>query len=451
MRARGLLITAVILAGLSGLVYWSNQYQKRKKEEPDKDAPPKIINIPQDSIVRIEIRRRGQEQPVAIEKGQDGQWRIVSPENLPADQDTVRSLLSTASELTANRLLEEQATDLRTYGLDPPAVEVTIRQNNGKALKLLLGDETPTGSYYYAKLQGDPRVFTLASWNKTSLDKSAWDLRDKRLLTFDSNKLTRIELVRKGQTIEIGKNAQNEWQILKPQPMRADGGNVETLISRLQDAKMDTTEPTAEQAKKAQAAFAKAERVAIVRVTDAAGTQELEVRKTKEGDYYARSSVVAGIWKITNWVGEGVDKGLDDLRNKKLFDFGWNEPTRIEIRDGDQRWTFEKKGEDWVSAGKVMDAVSVRSLIDKLRDLQAKSFPEKGFTQPVLEARVVWDDGKRQDKVLIAQAGERFIGKREGEPALYELTSDDIRDLRQAVKDVKPKQVASRTGQQKGD
>jgi hypothetical protein len=49
----------------------------------------------------------------------------------------------------------------------------------------------------FTSLDGDPRVFTIASWNKTSLDKSWQDLRDKRLLTFDQDKLLRVELTAK--------------------------------------------------------------------------------------------------------------------------------------------------------------------------------------------------------------------------------------------------------------
>jgi hypothetical protein len=75
--------------------------------------------------------------------------------------------------------------------------------------------------------------------------------------------------------------------------------------------------------KKAAAAFAKADPTAAVKVTDASGGQEIEVRKTKENDYYAKSSIVEGIHKVTSTVGEGLDKGMDDLRNKKLFDFGF--------------------------------------------------------------------------------------------------------------------------------
>lgn len=435
MRIRGLLVAIVALAALGGLLYWSNRAQKAKEGKPDPNAPPKILELKEDNLVRFEIRKKDQ-PAVVLEKGQDGNWKITAPEPLNADQDSVRSLVSTVTSLNSDRVIEENPQDLSPYGLQAPAVELVIGQKEGGEKKLLIGDETPTGSYYFVKLDGDARVFTMASWNKTSIDKSVWDLRDKRLLTFDSDKLTRLELTAKNQTIEIGKNAQNEWQILKPRPLRADGGNVEQLISRLRDAKMDTN-LTAEERKKAEAAFAKASVVAVARVTDAAGTQQIEVRKTKENDYYARSSVVDGIHKITSWVGEGLDKGLDDLRNKKLFDFGWNEPTKIEWRDGAETAVYEKSGDKWMRAGKQMDSTSVRNFIDKLRDLSAHGFPEKGFTEPVIEARVSWDDGKRTEKVLISKNGDKYFARRENEPAIYELTASDIDGLRSAAKDVK--------------
>ena len=437
MKVRGLVIAAIVLAGLSGLLYWSNEREKAKENEPDPNAPPKIIEVEEDQLARIEIRKEG-EEPVVLEKGDDGKWKITAPEELRADESTVDSLVSTLADLDSNRLIEENAADLAPFGLDQPKLTVVARLKDGKELKLLVGDETPTGGNYFVRLDGDPRIFTLASWNKTSLEKSAWDLRDKRLLTFDSDKLTRVELTAKGDTIEIGKNARNEWQIVKPKPMRADGGNVEQLISRLRDAKMDSS-MSEEDLGEARKKFATAKRVALIRVTDAAGTQELEVRKTSDDEYYARSNVVEGVYKISTWVGEGLDKGLDDLRNKKLFDFGWNEPTRIEIREGDQAAVYEKQDDKWIRDGKEMDSVTVRALIDELRDLSAESFPESGFTEPEIEITVVSDNGNRTEKVLISKNGDRYIAKREGEPSLYELKPVDVDRLKAVAEDVKEK------------
>ncbi|MCP5111987.1 MAG: DUF4340 domain-containing protein, partial [bacterium] len=296
-------------------------------------------------------------------------------------------------------------------------------------------DETPTGANYFVKLDGAPRVFTMASFNKTSFEKTPWDLRDKRLLTFDSDKLSRVELTAKGQTMEFGKNAESEWQIVKPRPLRADGGNVEQLVSRLRDAKMDAN-PTEDELKKAASTFTRATRVAVAKVTDAAGTQQLDVRKTGDGDYYARSDAVEGVYKISTTVGEGLDKGLEDLRNKKLFDFAWSDPTVVEITDGDQSATYEKSDDKWMKDGTQMDSMSVRALIDELRDLSATSFPDQGFTEPVFEARVVSNDGQRIEKVLISKSGEKYFAQRENEPSIYELDSADVEDLQDTARDV---------------
>ncbi len=60
---------------------------------------------------------------------------------------------------------------------------------NGKTSKLLIGDNTPAGSAVYAKLDGDPRLFTMGTYSKTAFDKEAKDLRDKRLLPFYTSQI----------------------------------------------------------------------------------------------------------------------------------------------------------------------------------------------------------------------------------------------------------------------
>jgi ribosomal protein L12E/L44/L45/RPP1/RPP2 len=448
MRIRGLLVAAAVLAVLAAGVWWSNRAKKAEEGKPRPDEPPKILSLAEDQIRRIEIRKKGVE-PTVLEKNQAGNWEMTAPRPLRIDRDAVSSLTSTLSSLNSDRLIEEKAEDLAPYGLNQPAVEILVTLKDGKTHKLLIGDETPTGGGFYARLDGDPRVFTIASWNKSSLDKSWQDLRDKRLLTFDQDKLLRVELTAKGQTIEFGKNAQNEWQILKPRPLRADNFQVEELIRKLRDARMDTSVSEAE-AKKAAAAFAQATRVAIARVTDSSGTQELEVRKDKEKNYYARSSVVEGIHKIFSDIGDGLDKGLDDFRNKKLFDFGWSEPSRIEVRREGKTVVYQKVGDKWMSGDQAMDSPSVQALIDKLRDLSAVKFPEKGGGAPVLEITVTSNEGKRVEKVILSRQGNSWFATREKEPAVYELEASAVEQLEKTLGEVKPAPASQKQGGTQG-
>ncbi|HOK47473.1 MAG TPA: DUF4340 domain-containing protein, partial [Bryobacteraceae bacterium] len=363
-------------------------------------------------------------------------WEITAPKPLPVDQDAMNSMISSLASLTSDHLIEEKAEDLSAFGLTKPSVEIIVTLADGQTRNVLIGDETPTGYSYFAGLRGDPRVFTIASYTKSNIDKTSNDLRDKRLLKFDSDKLTRVELDAKGQVLEFGKNNQNEWQILKPRPLRADGGMVEELIRNLRDARMDLSFPE-EELKKAPSAFASATRVAVARVTDASGTQELQVRRDKDNNYYARSSAVEGVYRIASYVGDALDKRLEDFRNKKVFDFGWNDPTKVEVRDGDKHTVYEKSGDKWMSAGKQMDSASVHTVIDKLRDLSAERFPEKGFGTPSLEFVVTSNEGKRVEKVLIAKSGDEWIARRENEPSLYQLAASAVEELQKALSEVK--------------
>jgi len=429
MKSTGLLIAAAVLAALTGTLYWSDHHKAADATATPIDTAPKVLALKDADFSKIEIKKKGTEE-VALAKSDAGKWQITAPAPLAADQDAISSIVSALSSLNSERVVEDKASDLKPYGLTEPALEVDIVTKDGKSQKLLVGDDTPAGNAVFAATSGDPRVFTIASYTKTSIDKTPSDLRDKRLLTADFDKISQVELNAKKQSIEFGRN-KDAWQILKPRPLRADNFTVEDLVRRLKDAKMDlSSTPTDE--KKAASTFASATLVATAKVTDAAGTQELQIRKSKE-DYYAKSSVVGGIYKVPNDLGSGLDKSLDDFRNKKLFDFGFDEPNKLEMHDGAKAYFLTKGGPDWWSNGKKMDASSVQMLIDKVRDLSASKFVDSGFTTPVIDLTVSSNDGKRTEKVLISKSGDNYIAKRENEPSLYQLDSKPVEELQKSA------------------
>src|SRR5579883_183850 len=436
MKPARLLIAAVVLAGLSAAVYFSNKSEAAKEGKPAPDAAPKILALDEKNITQFEIKKRDGTVTVA-KKDDSGKWSLTTPA-LPADQNACNAVTNAVTNLVSDRLVDENATDLASYGLAPALDEVTFTAKDGKKTTLLIGDNTPTGNNVYAKVDGDTKLYTMASFNKDSLDKDAKQLRDKRLMTFDQDKISRVELNAKKGAIEFGRVNQNEWQILKPKPLRADGFQVEELVRKVKNGEMDTN-VSDEDAKKMTASFGSASPVATVKVTDASGTQTLEVRKWKD-DYLAKSSVVEGVHKVTKDLGEGVDKALDDFRNKKLFDFGFADPTRVEVKDGAKTVVFEKSGDKWMSGGKPMDSTSIQALIDKLRDLAATKFVDSGFTAPALELTVVSNERKRTEKVQIAANG---IARREGDASFYQLDPNVLNEVRSASGDVKEAQASS--------
>src|SRR5438105_4078883 len=367
----------------------------------------------------------------------------------------ISSILSTLSSLNSERLVEEKASNLGQYGLADPKLEVDITDKNNATRKLLVGDDTPTGSGAYVQLAGDPRVFTIASFTKTSLDKGLNDLRDKRLITADADKITRLELTVKQQTIEFSRDKE-QWQILKPKPLRADGAKVAELVRKITDAKMDLTAassetpgpsptpgaspskaPTPATKNDAASAFVSGSEIAMVKVTTDSGIQQIEVRKTKD-DYYAKSSVTDGVYKVAAELGQALDKKLDDFRNQKVFDFGSADPSKIEIHDGSKTYVLTKTGEDWLTAdGKKYEKAGVDALISKLRDLQATDFADSGFGASALQITITSDDGKRTEKASLSKGGKNTLARREGESLLYVLDANSIEDIQKLLSDLK--------------
>jgi hypothetical protein len=433
MKPRNLLVAAVFLAALSGAVWWAKRHPQSTGPTANTPPAPKLAEISDTAVQQVELKKKDGSTIVLDRKS--GKWVITAPESLSADQDAVGTIVSSLNPVTADSVVEDKPSDLSKYGLTTPSLTVIVKEKNGKTDQFVFGDDVPAGSLVYARSNSRPAVYSVSSSVKSSFDKALNDLRDKRLLTFDSNQLTRVELVSGKSDVEFGKNNQNEWQILRPKPYRADSFQVEELLRKLTDAKMDLS-ANALDAKKTDAAFAKGQRIATAKVSDAAGTQTLEVHKDKD-DYYAQTSVVKGIYKVSADLGKQLEKPLDDFRNKKIFDFGFSDPTKIEVQQGDTAKVYQKSGQDWKLNGKVMDPRSIQAFTDKVRDLSANKFVDNGFTAPVLSIAVTSNNGKRIEKVAFAKSPNGYIARRENEPALYELDAKSVNDILEASSNIK--------------
>jgi len=435
MKPKRLLIAVVLLAALGGATWWSNK-KNPTGSQPASASAPKIMFIPDDQFQQIRIQKTGAE-PVVLKRDKDNTWRIDAAKPILANQGDVGSMVTTLGTLSADKEVEDKASDLSPYGLNRPLLDVQVTKKDGKTQELLMGDETRTGAGNYVKLAGDAHVYTVESYVKPGIDKTVNDLRDKHLMTFDTDKLTRLDLNVKGQDLEFGKNGSNEWQILKPRPLRADNSAVETAVGKLKESSMNLLEDGADTKKSAEG-FASGTKVFAATVTDAASSQTLEVRKDKSGNYYAKSSVMDAPYKTYPELADSLNKTLDDFRNKKLFDFGFSEPSQVVIKNGAAApVTYSKSGDNWMSGSKKMDATTIQGLLDALRDLAATKFPEKGGGETVFEATATSNDGKRVEEVLITKLGSQYFAQRDGEPSIYELDSKPVEDLQKDAAAVK--------------
>jgi hypothetical protein len=218
---------------------------------------------------------------------------------------------------------------------------------------------------------------------------------------------------------------------VEPKPYRADNFQVEELLRKLTEAKMDLSAAAAD-VEKAKKGFASGKAVASAKLTDSTGAQTMEVRKNGD-DYFGRSSVVDGAYKLSADLGKELEKPLDDFRNKKIFDFGFSDPSKVEI----QGKAFTRTGSDWKMDGKIVDSAGVQDAIDKLRELSATKFLDSGFTTPTAAITVISNEGKRTEKVEFSKDADGYVARRGAEPSLYQLDAKSVDDILEASKKVK--------------
>jgi hypothetical protein len=437
MKMRQLLVATIVLAALAGTLYWSNH---RKPASDSVSASPsasnaKVISLTQDDISKLEVKKKSGDDIVLNRTGPSS-WKITSPKPLVADQGTVSSLLYNMSPMDGATLIDEKASDLKQFGLAEPEATVSATAKDGKTQTVLVGDETPTGDSAYVMVSGEAKVYSVPKNTKSNLDKGLSDLRDKRLMPVDFDKLSSVEINGAKLRLTFGSD-DGKWTVRSPANLRGDTSKMETIIEKLRTSTMDPSTPDAEM-KKATAQFASGAPIATIKATDASSSQELQIRKTKDA-YYAKTTAMDGVYKVPNELGDAVNKSADDFRENHVFDFGEVDPDKVELHDGAKAYYLTRSGEDWWSGdSKKMDAVAVQEFLRTIRTLTATKFAATGFSNPAISLVVTSKDGKRLEKVDVAKSGNDYLAKRADGTTLYELDAKPIEDLQKAAADLKP-------------
>jgi hypothetical protein len=436
MKMRQLLVATVVLAALAATLYWSNH---RKPSSDSVNASPssanaKIISLTQDDISKLEVKKKDGDD-VVLNRAGASSWKITSPKPLVADQDSVSTILYNLSPMDGATLIDDKASDLKQFGLAEPEAQVSATGKDGKTQTILVGDETPTGDAAYVMVSGDSKVYSVPKNTKANLDKGLKDLRDKRLMPVDFDKLSSVEISGAKLHLTFGSD-DGKWTVRSPANLRGDTSKMETIIEKLRTATMDPGTSDAD-LKKAASMFALGAPIANMKATDASGSQELQVRKAI-GGYYAKTSAMDGVYKVPNELGDAVNKDAEDFREKRVFDFAEEDPDKVELHDGSKGYFLTRNGEDWWSDGKKMDPLSVQEFLRSIRTLTAAKFAPNGFSGAALSLVVTSKDGKRVEKVDISKSGSGYLAKRADGPALFALEGKAIEDLQKATGELKP-------------
>lgn len=438
MKANPLFVAAIVLVVLGAAVYYTSENPPSAGE----DDRPLLLDVRHQDIQEVEIRRPTGD-PMAFVRGMDDHWEFKGDVGYPADDAAVGLMATNLDGLSADRLVESQVTDWRPYGLEEEGnLAVSMTPKSGETRTIIFGNETPTGSGVFARMAGDSRLFTVYSYVKTSFDKPLFDWRDKRLLQVESDGITEVQL-RVGQNRFLFQSADpGEWRILEPAAVRADDFAVGELVRAIHGAEM-TQVLTAEQAAKLSRSFARP--YAEARVDDG-DSHSLFVARSGDG-YFAKTSDMEGVFGVSPAFAESLDRELNELREKKLFDFGFDPVLSIDVQDGDRSVGITKSDNDWTldsANDRVLDPEKVQTLIDALRNLVAVEFVSdaapaqrtNGLGNPALKVIVASgaEPEERQETVILSSPSvPRVFAARVGEPSTYRVEQAASQELERAL------------------
>jgi hypothetical protein len=441
---RSTILLIVVLGGLGAYIYFVTW---KKSESTDIDTKQEKVFAALQADKIDDIRLKSSSGDTTTLKKADGGWQLVAPVTARADEGVVSTITSSLASTTITRVVEDNAADLKAYGLGEPRIDVAFKAPGEKDYRhLLIGEKSPAGDLF-AKRSDDKRVVLIPASEEAPFNRSTFDLRDKALLKFDREKVDGIGVTAGGKPLQLAKEG-GDWKITKPVAARADFGTVESLVSRLEGLQMKSiVAPEASAADLKKYGFDKPDASVDVSLGSARATL-LVGGKSEDGGLYVRDTSKPAVMTVDPAILDDLKKGAEDYRRKDIFEFRAFNATHVEFTRNGQTFAFDRvkgqgdKPDTWRRGGPKPGDVALDKMdgaLSKLANLRATSFVDAaaktGLDAPVLTVFVRFDAGKgaKEERVSFGKVGSDTFASRPGEPGAAKLEGTDFDDVVKAL------------------
>jgi hypothetical protein len=433
------LALVLVLAGLGAYIYFVESKKPASGVEPNEKV---FAGVESGQVNEVQITSAGQTS-VLVKK--DAGWQMTAPEATDADVTEASSLATNIASMEQTRVVDENAGDLAPYGLAEPRIKIAFKAEGDRSGEVHLGDKTPTQSDVYAVKPGTKRVFLVSSYLETTFDKKPFDLRDKRVVKFERDKVDALEMTRGRDSIRM-KREGSDWKVERPIAGRGDYSNIEGLLTRLSTAGMsEIVDGNATDLKKygldspgMSITVGSGSSQAVLDISDATGEMP-----------YARDRARPLVFTLDTTLAEDLKKPFDQYHKKDLFESRPFSMEKVRITrntdGGAKTWEFSKIKRDdadvWQltpEGGQAADAdrPKLDDLLNKLTDLKVDALVDStrqtGLGSPILNVGVSYDNGKFE-RIRIGRAGSQHYGNREGEQATGEVPAATVEAALQAL------------------
>jgi len=172
-----------------------------------------------------------------VRLARDGDWKIVSPCEAPADRNAVLRLLDLlafaqiSTEMTDAELLRIGRTR-RDFGLDAPRLVVGVGEVGDDDVRVSLGNSTPAGDGVYASVSGRDVVYVVPTNVLSATDLKTDGFRCRHIVTMEGAEVSSVDVKGAGRFVRVVRDGE-KWRLVEPHDGMASSLRVGTFLDEL--------------------------------------------------------------------------------------------------------------------------------------------------------------------------------------------------------------------------
>jgi hypothetical protein len=440
----------ILAALVAALGIYLAVYELPKAEE--EAAGRLLVDAAADDVTALQLTFP--DRVIALERDGDA-WTLTQPLVGPADATQVRSLVSALTGAKVAKTLDDLPADLADFGLAAPDPVVRLTVGDTPPVELRIGRTTAIGSKTYVQVGDEPSVHLTQANLRASLDKQAKDLRDKQLLAFENDEVTRLVIggsERELLTVQVERP--DHW-VVQPGNLPADLAEVRSYMSSLRSAR---AVDFVEDAPSDLAPYGlDRPRLSVAVHTDEDDTAEAilllggERREGEQTQVYAKAADKPTVVVLGQWSLGSLDKTAAEFRDKTVLAFDQDRVGEMALQRGDATGFVLRRdgGGIWSAEGveAAPDQDAATRLLADLRDLTGSAIVAEeptpdlaawGLDVPALRIALSDATGQAMGTVLAAKQGDKYYATLEGSGLVYETRDYMYTRLDKTLGDVVP-------------
>ncbi len=452
MKFKNTLVMALVLGAIASYYFFIDIPQEKKKKEEKKRAE-KIFQFDKDHVQSITLAKK--DQTIKILK-KDGKWKVDKPLQVDTDTDAAEFLVTALKNARFTRVVDDNPTDLATFGLKDPQLKITLLVKDKKKQTLRIGDDAPIGSFLYVQREDETKVL-LCPTDRKDLNKTLFDLRDKTILSVSTEEVIHADLSSPKGVIHLIQNDQ-KWTVEGKDLLgQADASGITSMLSTLNQAQVKAF--VEEQPNNLKPYGLDSPNLKLTLTSKEGQKILLDGQPATEGTHYAKTGHGQNIFTIADSLIElfslkpldYLSKTLIELEGKQVKSLTLvTEETEIQLNRNSM------KSESWRITTPIetaADTATVNSLLFDLKDTRITQYVQSsvnnlkpfGLDSPKKFLKAEIQDGKSFSFNLgnITDDGNKIFSNRTGETHVFLLESEDVEKIFRSLHDLRDKKLLS--------